>query len=282
MKGLLIGLGGLLIVSASLGGCVSRAEYDKCVNRNQIQQERIQSLEAAMEAEKLRADQFKQQLDQIMKEKDYWQKKIDALQAALNEKNGIIDQLSKQVGQTALPPELSSALADWAAQSGSDLVEYDEKPGFVRFKSDLLFASGSDEVKAAAQKQIVELSRILNTPAAQQFDILIVGHTDDQPIRFAAAKHPTNWHLSAHRAISVEKILASAGMKETRMAVMGLGEFRPIAPNEPNNRGNAKNRRVDVYIVPAGSLRAGGPAPAAAGAAVQTGNAAQEGESEAK
>jgi len=279
MKGLWIGLCGVIAASAMLGGCVSRAEYDKCVNRNQIQQERIQALEAAVEAEKLRADQFKQQLDQIMKEKDYWQKKIDALQAALNEKNGIIDQLSKQVGQTALPPELSSALADWA--KGSDLVEYDEKTGIVRFKSDLLFASGSDEVKGSAQKQIVELSKILNTQVAQQFDILIVGHTDDQPIRFAAAKHPTNWHLSAHRAISVEKVLASAGMQETRMSVMGLGEFRPIAPNEPNNRGNAKNRRVDIYIVPAGSLRAGGPAPAAAGAAV-TSEAAAQGESEEK
>jgi len=68
-------------------------------------------------------------------------------------------------------------------------------------------------------------------------------------------KHPTNWHLSAHRAIAVEKVLAQAGMNEIRLAVMGMGEFRPIEPNKPNQEGNPRNRRVEIYIVPAGQIR---------------------------
>ena len=68
------------------------------------------------------------------------------------------------------------------------------------------------------------------------------------------AKHPTNWHLSAHRAISVQKILAGAGVAESRTAVVGMGEFRPIEPNKANKGGNPRNRRVEMYIVPAKSI----------------------------
>ena len=93
------------------------------------------------------------------------------------------------------------------------------------------------------------------------FDVLIVGHTDDIPIKKpdTLLKHPSNWHLSAHRAISVERILAAAGMLETRLSVMGMGQFRPIAPNASGQKGNPMNRRVEIYIVPAGSVRIATP-----------------------
>ena len=97
----------------------------------------------------------------------------------------------------------------------------------------------------------------MESEAAKRFDLIIVGHTDDIPIQRpdTRVKHPTNWHLSAHRAITVENILAGAGLAETRLTVSGRGEFRPIEPNGPNRTGNPKNRRVDIYIVPAGAVR---------------------------
>ena len=111
------------------------------------------------------------------------------------------------------------------------------------------------------QPRIESLAQILNSPVAQDFDVLIVGHTDDIPIKKSAtlAKHPSNWHLSAHRAISVERILAATGITETRFSVMGMGQFRPIAPNAPGGKGNSLNRRVEIYIVPAGSVRIAAP-----------------------
>ena len=187
----------------------------------------------------------------------FWQQQIDALKEQIAQKQALIDQLSEQVGQIALPAELSSALADWALQSGSDLVTYDQETGIVRFKSDLLFELGSDTVQAEATPSLEGLAQIMNTPAARAFDLLVVGHTDDvwNALPTTMAKHPSNWHLSAHRAISVEAILAGAGIAETRLAVMGMGEFRPIEPNAPGRQGNPKNRRVEIYIVPAGKIR---------------------------
>lgn len=263
MKSSLIS-GGILacfLVLSAVSGCVSRSEYDKCMRRNQIQLDRISSLEHAQEAERLRADRIQNELNLAQQEKPFWQKKLDALMADLKAKQALIDQLSAQIGQSPLPPELSTALADWARQVGPDVVEYDEKTGIVRFKSDLLFEKGSDTVDAELQPRIESLAQILNSPAAQDFDVLIVGHTDDIPIKKPSTLvlHPTNWHLSAHRAISVERILAAAGIMENRLSVMGMGQFRPIAPNAPGERGNPLNRRVEIYIVPAGSVRIAAP-----------------------
>ena len=220
--------GGLLCMSMwSLGGCVAKAEFDKCVRRNGIQQERIEALEAAQETEKLRADKILQEYDMFKKQSGLSALKLEALEMALAAKNADIARLLNQVGQIALPLELSSALSEWAAKSGGDLVSYEE------------------------------LSRILNMEAANGFDVLIVGHTDDLPILRPGtlAKHPTNWHLSAHRAISVQKVFADAKLPSARLAVMGFGEHRPLEPNKPNQKGNPVNRRVEIYIIPSGQIR---------------------------
>jgi hypothetical protein len=63
-----------------------------------------------------------------------------------------------------------------------------------------------------------------------------------------AAQHPTNMHLSAHRAISVRDALVSDGVTANRMQVAGYGEFRPIVPNGAN--GAAQNRRVEIFLTP--------------------------------
>jgi chemotaxis protein MotB len=245
---------GLFLLNVS--GCVSKAQYDDCVRRNQIQEENIQRLKTEAEQERLRSVRLQQQMDLIKETEPFWQQQISALEEQLAKKQQIIDQLSEQVGQIALPPELSGALADWALQSGADLVTYDEKTGIVRFKSDLLFNLGSDTVQDEALASLQGFAQIMNTSAANGFDLLVVGHTDDvwNALPATMAKHPSNWHLSAHRAISVETILANSGMAETRLAVMGMGEFRPLAPNAPGKKGNPQNRRVEIYIVPTGKI----------------------------
>ena len=103
--------------------------------------------------------------------------------------------------------ELTTQLEDFARTNG--MVTYDADRGIVKFSSDLLFNKGSDEVTASAAAAVKSLCKILNTKAAQDFDVVVAGHTDDIPLQKPETlqKHPTNWHLSVHRAISVEKIM---------------------------------------------------------------------------
>jgi chemotaxis protein MotB len=47
--------------------------------------------------------------------------------------------------------------------------------------------------------------------------------------------------------------MSQNGVEPTRLSVRGFGEYRPVAPNAANNKGNDVNRRVEMYIVPKGA-----------------------------
>ena len=44
--------------------------------------------------------------------------------------------------------------------------------------------------------------------------------------------------------------LHGSGVGETRMGVMGYGKWRPIADNAGGPQNQAKNRRVEIFLVP--------------------------------
>ena len=154
-----------------------------------------------------------------------------------------------------LPKGLNKALNKFAS-ANPGLVSFDEKNGMVKLKSDFTFAPGSDVVNANAQDALRKLVAILKTPEAADFSVYVAGHTDDMRISRDSTrrKHPTNWHLSVHRAIGVEKTLVKDGLSPARIAVMGFGEYHPIVPNKPGRKGAAANRRVEIWIVPTGAF----------------------------
>lgn len=151
-----------------------------------------------------------------------------------------------------LPPPLDRALKQFADEHPSSVV-YNAASGHVKWNADLLFASGSDVVRDSSKETLRQFSEIINSPAAADFEVIVVGHTDTQPIKRTVQKHPTNWHLSAHRAISVATVLLSHSYPAQRIGVMGCGEYRPMADNS-TSQGASKNRRVEIYLVPAGSI----------------------------
>lgn len=238
----------------SLTGCVARSEYDDCARRNDTLKERINSLESEQNSWQQKMEKCQSENEILRTLADANQRKVDLLSQQNQNQQNTIKDLASMVGQNALPVSLSTAISAWAA--GSDMIDFDEKTGMVKLKSDLLFNKGEDSVQTEAEQTLEEFGKIINSEDAMSFDIVIVGHTDDLPIEKPETKikHPTNWHLSAHRAISVEHLLASVGVSEKRMVVAGLGEQRPVAPNKPGNKGNEMNRRVEIYILPANSL----------------------------
>ena len=250
-------------LSALLFLCVSMAVLSGCQDmqelkmRNAALNKRKADLESQVQAMKLELGQLKIQLAEAQQRGginiDALQQKIAALEAHLGKRDELIARMREQcLGGAPLPVELSALLEEFAAKE--DMITYDADTGIVKFKSDLLFKSGSDVVLPAAAAAIKSLCTILNSKEATEFDVIIAGHTDDIRIGKPAtrAKHPTNWHLSAHRAISVLDIMSNSNISSERMSIRGFGEFQPIAPNKPNKKGNPKNRRVEIYIVPKG------------------------------
>jgi len=253
-------LSAILVMSAGvllLGGCNS--ELDDLRIQNRTQQRQIDDLMAELEAKTLELNQLKekltaaQQTDSI--EVDALRQKIAALEEDIAKKEELIASMQKKLllGGAALPVELTTQLEDFAKER-PDLVTYDSSRGVVKFKSDLLFDLGSDRVAASAVEAIKSLCKILNSEEAKEFDVIIAGHTDDVRIATAEtrAKHPTNWHLSVHRALSVLSIRPDKDVDPTRLSARGFGEYRPIVDNLPGKKGNPQNRRVEIYIVPKG------------------------------
>jgi len=128
--------------------------------------------------------------------------------------------------------------------------EFDPETGVSKFHSDILFDTGSDKLKGTSKKLLTDFAKLINDPAASQFHILVVGHTDDKPIKQSATmqKHPTNWHLSTNRANSVVMALSDAGVKDTRMGAAGYSMFQPVEPNV-DDESRLRNRRVEIYVL---------------------------------
>ena len=252
-------LSGIILICICIvfiGGC--NAEMEDLRIQNQTQQKQIDTLRAEVAAKNIELDKLNRELSDARAKGginiETLEQKIAALKEDLAKKEELIDSMQKRLlyGGTQLPVELSTKLEDLAKQY--DLVTYDASRGIVKFKSDLLFEVGSDKVAADAVKAVQSLCEILNSEEAKKFDIVIAGHTDDIPIEKPAtlAKHPDNWYLSVHRAVSVLNVMAENKIDPKRMSARGFGEYRPIAENQAGKKGNPLNRRVEIYIIPEG------------------------------
>ena len=128
--------------------------------------------------------------------------------------------------------------------------EFDPQTGVSKFHSDILFNSGSAEIKRSAIPLLRDFAKILNQGDAKRLNILVVGHTDDRRIAHSSTrrKHPTNWHLSTDRADSVVLALAKVGIGERRMGAAGYSKYQPIVPNK-DKKSRQKNRRVEIFVL---------------------------------
>lgn len=223
---------------------------------NATQQEKIAMLEGRLSAAQIELNQCNEQLNAARSRGDIasgsLQQQIAALEAALRDKNSLIENLQRQLlkGGAALPPELTASLRDWAL-ANEGVVSFDEASGIVKFKNDVVFAAGSATVGPEAASAIKSLAGIMNSETARDFDVLVAGHTDDQPI--VKSKWKDNWELSAHRGLSVLEILTASGVTPERLSMRAFGEFRPLEPNAAGKKGNQVNRRVEIFIIGRGA-----------------------------
>jgi chemotaxis protein MotB len=112
----------------------------------------------------------------------------------------------------------------------------------------ILFDSGQSEIKPeglAVLKRVVDI-----LIAVTDKTIRVEGHTDNVPIKGALAKrYPTNWELSAARAITVTRYLEKEGLDPVLLSAAAFGEYLPVADND-TAEGRAKNRRIAIILLP--------------------------------
>lgn len=112
----------------------------------------------------------------------------------------------------------------------------------------VLFDSGKAEVKPAGMEVLSKVVDILKD--VKDKTIRIEGHTDNvQIVGNLTKRFPTNWELSAARAINVARYLQSQGLSPEILSAVAYGEYRPVAAND-TEEGRAKNRRIEIILVP--------------------------------
>ncbi len=134
--------------------------------------------------------------------------------------------------------------------------EFDPITGVSKFHSDILFSSGSANLRESASPLLRDLAQIMNDGPARNLNLLVVGHTDDQPIHNAGVNHPTNWHLSTNRANSVLMALKESGISDHRLGAAGYGDTQPLVPNT-NSHARQRNRRVEIFVLAPDAVVAG-------------------------
>ena len=112
----------------------------------------------------------------------------------------------------------------------------------VTFDSGILLATNSSTLSDGSKTALRNLARSLE--ANPDTDIKIIGHTDN------TGKVDYNQILSEKRARSVYDYMSvDQGIPGTRMTYEGKGVHEPVADNS-TPEGRAKNRRVEILIVP--------------------------------
>jgi type VI secretion system protein ImpK len=124
------------------------------------------------------------------------------------------------------------------------LVAVRDEPdrSIVILRGDGLFESGSNAIKDPYLPVLARIATALNSVDGK---VLIVGFTDDVPIR--TLRFPSNWELSRARADGVKANLGQTTSLE-RITSEGRGDADPLAPND-SSANRARNRRVEITLL---------------------------------
>jgi chemotaxis protein MotB len=135
-------------------------------------------------------------------------------------------------------------------QVAADQQHISRLQGAIKYtvNSDLLFASGSWQMRPEGQKIIADFAKKL--APTQQNHLMVSGYTDNAPIGPALRQQgvTSNQELSQKRADAVMQYLISQGVTPDLVSAKGFGETNPVAPND-TAQGRAQNRRVELSLV---------------------------------
>ena len=164
------------------------------------------------------------------------------LEAAVEERE---QELAAMVAtQDELLGELEQEIADGQ-------IHIQRLQGMLRVDmvDEILFDSGEATVKRAGQEILARIGEVLKK--AEDRQVVVQGHTDNvQIVGRLADRFPTNWELSAARAVNVARFLQEAvGMDPSRLGAAGFSEYRPRADNGTED-GRQLNRRIEILLAP--------------------------------
>jgi flagellar motor protein MotB len=151
------------------------------------------------------------------------------------------DDLRKQGSASAVPSD-AGATTKLQQELEGTTVGYVRGRLSIGIEDSVTFDSGSTALKDTSHKILQKVATALKRDySARRY--YIEGHTDSDPISKTKDKFRNNRHLSVERADAVARYLIEQGIPESRIVVVGYGQYDPKVGST-----KAKNRRVEIVV----------------------------------
>ncbi|MDH5648776.1 MAG: OmpA family protein [Gammaproteobacteria bacterium] len=192
--------------------------------------------------------------EQLIMERDNLAEQNEQLSKNINEKETKLSLTSEELAAikakkkeqeelfTKLKTELSSEL------DSQKLTLRQMNTGInVNLPEDILFPSGSAELRDSGREVLSKVSEQLNQTSYQ---VIVSGYTDNVPISGKLTKRfPSNWDLAAARATNIVRLLEQNNVPADKLIAASYGENRPVADNS-TEEGRQQNRRIEIHLRP--------------------------------
>lgn len=233
-----------LLAEAEGGG----AEADALRTRLAEQEELTAEAQAQVEL-------FNQQLAALRQQLASLEAALEAAEAKDRESQAQIADLGRRLNAALAQKvqELARARSEFFGRLRTALGDREDievvGDRFV-FQSEVFFDSGSAALNPAGQAELDKIASAVkdiagDLPGDINWVLRVDGHSDSQPI--STAEFPSNWHLSAARAISVVRYLIGEGVPPNRLLAAGFGEFQPLARGT-GAEALKRNRRIEFKL----------------------------------
>jgi chemotaxis protein MotB len=223
----------LLAAAFLIGGCASA--------------KKAQEAEAAAKAaeQEKAAVEREQALEEANAKIAELERQVEELSVAKEEEEIAAEERLAEVTQTyeALTRDLQREV-----ESGKIQIEQSAREVKLNIAEELFFETGEAAIKPEGRKVLLRIGKDLQK--ASGMNVRVEGHTDNVPIGPRLRKrYPTNWELSAARAVNVARFLQDdAGIAPRRLSAVAYGQYRPVASNK-TAAGRQRNRRVEIVLV---------------------------------
>jgi chemotaxis protein MotB len=235
----------IFVMALFCSGClVAESKYlKKADEANQLSQQ-VASLDKENK-------DLKDQVKSLTEQKEDLSQAVANLEAGSDRLKANLSQITKKTQEVEKASNTyQNLLKEMKSEIAQGQVTIKELKGKLTMDvvDKILFASGEAKVKKEGIEVLSRVVEILKT--VKDKNIRIEGHTDNVQITSKLAKtYPTNWELSAARAINVSKYLQEQGIDPTILSATAFGEYQPVADNA-TPEGRAKNRRIAIILLP--------------------------------
>lgn len=236
-----------------LSSCVSKSKYVQLQAEHVEAKHKLKQTETRLgyteESREKCIDSLADCQGKFNEKKAQLSQEMEELQVSLEESQSTIEKQTQVIRDLhATRIKIENSLKEQIEDKEIKLEEIEGKLK-VTLVDKILFDTGKVKIAKRGKEVLLELADTLRENKDQ--NIVVEGHTDDVPIGLVLIeKYPTNWELSAARAVGVVRFLQEKGWLEPeRLSAVGYSYYKPVASND-TAEGRRQNRRIEIILVP--------------------------------